>query len=86
MAVYKGKMGLKVTTPYPLIEMMKDTVGVLDALDIESAHIVGASMGGMICQLMAIHNPSRVKSLTSIMSHTGNPKLPAPTKEVSEHF
>jgi pimeloyl-ACP methyl ester carboxylesterase len=56
--------------------MADDAVGVLDALGIRQAHIVGASMGGMIAQLVAINHPSRTLSLTSIMSTTGNPGLP----------
>jgi len=48
---------------------------------IKSAHLVGASMGGMIAQEIAISFPQRVRSLTSIMSTTGNPKVPAPTRE-----
>jgi pimeloyl-ACP methyl ester carboxylesterase len=63
--------------------MMQDTVGLLDALQLESAHIVGASMGGMIAQEIAIHYPHRVKSLTSIMSTTGNRTLPKPSTAFS---
>jgi pimeloyl-ACP methyl ester carboxylesterase len=65
-----------VTPPYTLRDMAADAVGLLDALGIQSAHVVGASMGGMIAQRMAIHYPARVRSLTSIMSSTGNPALP----------
>jgi pimeloyl-ACP methyl ester carboxylesterase len=54
--------------PYSLLEMAEDTVGLLDALGICSAHVVGASMGGMIAQQVAISHPSRVRTLTSIMS------------------
>ena len=61
--------------------MAKDTAGLMDALGIKSAHLVGASMGGMIAQEIAISFPQRVRSLTSIMSTTGNPKLPPPTRE-----
>ena len=57
--------------------MAEDTVGLMDALGIKSAHLVGASMGGMIAQEIAISFPQRVRSLTSIMSTTGNPKVPA---------
>jgi pimeloyl-ACP methyl ester carboxylesterase len=63
--------------------MAGDAVGLLDALEIASAHIVGASMGGMIAQVMAIHHPDRVRTLTSIMSTTGNPGLPPPTPEAT---
>ncbi|MDO9058811.1 MAG: alpha/beta fold hydrolase, partial [Bradyrhizobium sp.] len=55
----------------------------MDALGIKSAHIVGASMGGMIAQEIAISFPQRVRSLTSIMSTTGNPKVPPPTREAA---
>jgi len=57
---------------YRLEDMAQDAVGLLDALDIETAHVVGASMGGMIAQLVAIGHPGRTRSLTSIMSTTGH--------------
>ncbi|GAA0476472.1 alpha/beta hydrolase [Parasphingorhabdus litoris] len=62
--------------PYNLSDMARDAVGVLDALDIEKAHIVGASMGGMIGQLVAADHEERVLSLTPIMSSTNAPGLP----------
>jgi pimeloyl-ACP methyl ester carboxylesterase len=62
--------------------MAGDAVGLLDALQIDSAHIVGVSMGGMIVQTMAIHHPHRVRTMTSIMSTTGNPDLPSAKPEV----
>lgn len=62
--------------PYTLSDMAADAVALLDALSIPAAHIVGASMGGMIAQLVAAEHPARVRSLTSIMSTTGNPSLP----------
>jgi pimeloyl-ACP methyl ester carboxylesterase len=65
-----------VAAPYVLRDMAADAAGLLDALQIDQAHIVGASMGGMIAQTMAIEFPQRVRSLTSIMSTTGNPDLP----------
>jgi pimeloyl-ACP methyl ester carboxylesterase len=68
--------GEPVTAPYTLDDMADDGFGLLDALDIGNAHICGASMGGMIVQAMAIRAPKRVKSLTSIMSSTGNRELP----------
>jgi len=70
-----------VTAPYLLKDMAADAAGLLDALDIASAHIVGASMGGMIAQTLALDAPTRVRSLTSIMSSTGNPDLPQPRPE-----
>jgi pimeloyl-ACP methyl ester carboxylesterase len=74
---------IPVQAPYKLRDMAEDTVGLMDALGIKSAHIVGASMGGMIAQEIAISFPQRVRSLTSIMSTTGNPKLPQPTREAA---
>jgi len=64
-------LGRTLQAPYTLLDMADDTAGLLDALDIDRAHIVGASMGGMIAQTMAIAHPHRVKTLTSIMSHPG---------------
>jgi len=66
----------KVESAYLLKDMADDAVGLLDALGIEKAHICGVSMGGMIVQTIAINHPSRVLSLTSIMSTTGDPNLP----------
>jgi pimeloyl-ACP methyl ester carboxylesterase len=63
---------------YALEDMASDSVGLLDALEIDAAHVVGASMGGMIAQLVAIHHPDRVLSLVSIMSTTGNPRVGKP--------
>jgi pimeloyl-ACP methyl ester carboxylesterase len=74
---------IPVSAPYRLRDMATDTVGLMDALGIRSAHIVGASMGGMIAQEIAITFPERVRSLTSIMSTTGSPKVPPPTREAS---
>lgn len=63
--------------------MANDTAGLLEALNINSANIVGISMGGMISQLLAIHHSARVKTLTSIMSTTGEPNLPPPTRDAT---
>lgn len=68
--------GEKPDVPYTADDMANDAFGVLDALDLPSAHICGASMGGMIVQAMAINSPRRVRSMTSIMSTTGNRSLP----------
>ena len=57
---------------YTLDDMADDTAGLLDALDIDAAHVVGVSMGGMIGQTLACRHPERVLSLTSIMSSTGS--------------
>jgi pimeloyl-ACP methyl ester carboxylesterase len=74
---------IPVAAPYRLHDMAEDVVGLMDALGITSAHLVGASMGGMIAQEIAIAFPQRVRSLTSIMSTTGNPKLPPPSREAT---
>jgi pimeloyl-ACP methyl ester carboxylesterase len=78
LALVQGKA---VDTPYKLKDMADDAVGLLDSLGIKTADVVGVSMGGMIAQTMAIHHPDRVRTLTSIMSSTGNPKLPQPKPE-----
>lgn len=67
--------------PYALDDMADDTVGLTDALGVKRAHIIGASMGGMIAQLVAINHPMRTKSLTSIMSTTGRRDLPSGNPE-----
>ena len=74
---------IPVAAPYRLHDMAEDTIGLMDALGIPSAHLVGASMGGMIAQEIAISFPQRLRSLTSIMSTTGNPRLPPPTREAA---
>ena len=71
--------GEKIDVPYLLEDMAADAVGLLDALGIGRAHIVGASLGGMVAQLVAADYPDRVLSLTSIMSTTGNRELPPAT-------
>lgn len=75
------RFGLNPRVPYTLADMAADGAGLLDALGIARAHVVGASMGGMIAQHIAFGHPDRVLSLTSIMSTTGNPRLPAARKE-----
>lgn len=72
------RRGLPVRVPYRVPDMAMDALGLLDALGVRSAHVVGVSMGGMIAQTMAIQAPERVRTLTSIMSHTGEPDLPHP--------
>lgn len=67
---------------YTLSDMAADTVGLLDALGVKQAHLVGASMGGAIAQTIAIEHPSRVRSLTSIMATTGNMAVGQPAPEV----
>ena len=77
----KAALRLPVRSAYTLADMAADGMALLDHLGIERAHIVGASMGGMIVQHMAARYPQRVLSLTSIMSTTGNPRLPRAQKE-----
>jgi pimeloyl-ACP methyl ester carboxylesterase len=74
---------IPVAAPYKLRDMANDTVGLMDGLSIRSAHLVGSSMGGMIAQEIAISFPNRVRSLVSIMSATGNPRLPPPSREAT---
>jgi len=73
--------GKRPDVPYTLDDMAEDAVGVLDAIGVERAHIAGASMGGMIAQLIAINHPERAKSLISIMSTTGRRDLPPGDRE-----
>jgi pimeloyl-ACP methyl ester carboxylesterase len=67
--------------PYTLSDMADDAAGLLDHLGIDRAHIVGASMGGMIAQTFAIEHPGRTRSLTSIMSQPGDPDVGQPSPE-----
>lgn len=71
-AIVRGFLGLPVDAPYTLLDMADDTRGLLDALGIERAHLMGVSMGGMIAQTTAILHPHRVASLTSVMSSPGD--------------
>jgi pimeloyl-ACP methyl ester carboxylesterase len=73
--------GQKSPVAYDLGDMAADAAGLLDALGVEKAHIVGASMGGMIAQLVAADYPQKTLSLTSIMSSSGNRALPPPKPE-----
>jgi len=77
------RLGLPVRSAYTLQDMAEDAVGVLDALGIAQAHVVGASMGGMIAQRMAATAPGRVTSLVSIMSSSGARGLPGPRRDVA---
>ncbi|MBC5781940.1 alpha/beta hydrolase [Ramlibacter sp. USB13] len=78
----KVRFGLPVRAPYSVADMAADAFGVLDALGVREAHVVGASMGGMIAQRMALAAPERVLSLTSIMSSSGARHLPGPRPQV----
>ena len=64
---------------YTLLDMAKDTIGLIDALGLDTVHVVGISMGGAIAQELAIHFRDRLRTLCSIMSSTGDPRLPPPT-------
>jgi pimeloyl-ACP methyl ester carboxylesterase len=75
----KYKLGLSVDAPYSLAEMAQDSIAVLDTAGYQRVHVAGASMGGMIAQVLAARFPERVVSLTSIMSTTFAPHLPPPT-------
>lgn len=86
-AVYATMMsGQKPPVAYVLSDMAADAVGLMDSLGIPRAHVVGASMGGMIAQMVAAEHPGRVLSLTSIMSSTGNPALPPAKPEAMERL
>jgi proline iminopeptidase len=80
----KFRLGWDLDPPYDLNDMAADTVGLMDTLGIEEAHVVGASMGGMIAQIVAARHPGRVLTLTSIMSTSGDADLPPGDAEVTE--
>lgn len=82
LALVALKLRLRLPLAYTLTDMAADGIALLDALGIGRAHVVGASMGGMIAQLMAAGWPDRIASLTSIMSSSGAPDVPGPTAEV----
>jgi pimeloyl-ACP methyl ester carboxylesterase len=84
LMMFQRMLRMKPNVAYRLSDMAADAVGLLDALKIDKAHIVGASMGGMIAQLVAATYPQRTLSLTSIMSTTGNPALPRATREAMD--
>lgn len=77
----KAMVGLPVRSAYTLADMAADGIALLDHLGVARAHIVGASMGGMIAQHIAARHPARALSLTSVMSTSGNPRLPRGSKE-----
>ena len=79
-------LGVDFSSPYTLFDMASDGIGVLDHLEIERAHIVGASMGGMIAQTIASKFPKRTNSLVSIMSTTGAPHLSQMSERNEQNF
>jgi pimeloyl-ACP methyl ester carboxylesterase len=76
--VFRAMAGITRNPAYTLDDMANDAFGLLDQLGVEAAHVAGASMGGMIAQIMAIRHPERVLSLASIMSTTGNRRAGMP--------
>lgn len=84
--MFKARIGLPVSVPYTLTDMAADGIGLLDVLGIKKAHVVGASMGGMIVQLMAANHAERTLSMTSIMSSSGKPGLPGARADIQRRF
>jgi len=78
----RSKFGLPMRAPYALQDMAQDALGILDALAVQRAHLVGVSMGGMVAQRIAATAPQRVTSLASIKSSSGAPGLPGPRRDV----
>ena len=85
-AMIASRFGLPVRTAYTVSDMAKDGAALLGALGIDKAHIVGASMGGMIVQLIAANHPDKVLSMTSIMSSSGKPGLPGPRADIRKRM
>lgn len=83
-ALISARLGWSFPVAYTLTDMADDAVALLDALGIDRAHLVGASMGGMIAQLVAARAPERVLSLTSVMSSSGARGLPGPSREIQK--
>ncbi|MBT5603493.1 MAG: alpha/beta hydrolase [Gammaproteobacteria bacterium] len=80
----KYRLGLNVSTTYQLSDMAEDIINVMDTLEIDKAHLVGASMGGMIAQVIAAEHPERSQTLVSIMSTTWAKHLPQPDKQSTD--
>lgn len=81
-AMARFKLGLSIPAPYKIYDMAEDVVALMDAMGIAAAHIKGVSMGGMIGQVLASRYPSRVKSLTLVMTSNNSRKLPMPAPKV----
>ena len=84
IAALKAKLGWPLRAAYRLEDMAEDAIGVLSALGVARAHVVGVSMGGMIAQILAARYPQRILSLTSIMSSTCRRGLPGPGKKLRQ--
>lgn len=84
LAALKSRLGWPLRAAYSLEDMAEDAIGVLSALGVARAHVVGISMGGMIAQILAARYPQRILSLTSIMSSSCRRGLPGPEKRVSK--
>ncbi len=82
--LFKNWAGFEVDAPYSLTDMAEDGISVLDALGVTQAHVIGASMGGMIAQIIAAEHPGRTLSLVSIMSTTGAAHLPPAEDQASD--
>ena len=82
----KYQLGFSVNAPYTLDDMGADIAGLMDAVGYDEAHIIGASMGGMIAQIVAAQYPEKTRSLISIMSTTNAPHLPPPTDEAESRL
>lgn len=78
----KSFFGLPIQAPYTLDDMAQDALGLLDALQVDSAHVVGVSMGGMIGQILAAKYPARIKTFVCWMSSSGDPRLPGPSLKI----
>ena len=77
-AALRAALGLPITAPYKLDDLAADAIGLLDALGLATAHLVGVSMGGMVGQILAARHGERVRALVSIMSTSGSRRLPQP--------
>jgi pimeloyl-ACP methyl ester carboxylesterase len=84
LAGIRHMFGVPARPPYTLADMADDSLALLDALGIASAHVCGASMGGMIAQHIALRQPGRVRSLTLMMTHSGARSLPQPSLRVRQ--
>lgn len=82
----KARFGLPIRPAYSLSDMAQDGIALLDMLGIAKAHVVGASMGGMIVQLMAAQYPERVSTMMSIMSSSGRSGLPGPRADIRKRL